>query len=272
MTEKKVFNLRSLTVSQIRRLCNSDVEMNSDFLETLSRDPRASVRQIYRQLQQKKAKYQENMRLLGHLFKPEQGLWDQGYSQIAGVDEAGRGPLAGPVVAAAVVLPGFVELPGLRDSKKLTPQARQKLAVKIKKVSIDWSVSLSTVSEILCYNIYWASLLAMKRAVLGLRCKPDHLLVDGFAIKDMDIPQKPLVGGDGICASIAAASILAKVTRDELMKVLHLMYPQYGFRNHKGYATREHLRALEKYGPCPVHRTGFAPVKKALPGESNLND
>lgn len=272
MSQKKELDIKSLTISQIRSICRDNAKLDNEFIEALSRDSRCGVKQIYLQLQQKKSRQREDMKFLRNLFKPEENLWKRGYSVIAGIDEAGRGPLAGPVVAAAVVLPGFVEIPGLKDSKKLTPNARKKLAKKIKKVCVDWSVSLSTVSEILCYNIYWASLLAMKRAVMGLSFRPEYVLVDGFAIKDLDIPQKPLVGGDGICASIAAASILAKVTRDELMRVLHLLYPQYGFINHKGYGTREHILALERYGPCPAHRVNFAPVRKVLSSDRSLWD
>lgn len=264
MSKKQVVDLKAFTVSEIRRMCGNATELGDDFIEALSKDSRAGVKRLYNQLRRKKEKQLADMCRLRNLFKPEEYVWRQGYSHVAGVDEAGRGPLAGPVVAAAVILPGFVDLPGLKDSKKLTPEARKKMALKIKEVAVDWSVSLSTVSEILCYNIYWASLLAMKRAVRGLKFTPDYILVDGFAIKDIDIPQQPLVGGDECSASIAAASIIAKVTRDELMKVLHNLYPQYGFKNHKGYATREHLQALELYGPCPVHRTGFGPVKKVL--------
>jgi len=264
MSKKLKYDPGNLTIAQIKKIVAHSAQLDNEFIASLAADPRVGVRNIYRLVQQKAIEHDRKLACLKKLFIHENDLYDQGFSIIAGVDEAGRGPLAGPVVAAAVVLPGFVELPGLRDSKKLSPEARRKMAVMIKEVSMDWSISLSTVSEILCYNIYWASLLAMRRAIQGLRYKPEYLLVDGFPIKDLDIHQKALVGGDDISASIAAASVLAKVTRDELMRVLHIMHPQYGFKKHKGYGTKEHLQALQAYGPCAAHRTDFAPVKRLL--------
>ncbi len=270
MTKKKDLDPGSLTVARIREICNSGEQLDEWFIDALARDKRAGVRNIYRQLQKKSTKHEKDLDFLKSIYKYENIYFDKGYTLIAGVDEAGRGPLAGPVVAAAVILPGYVELPGLRDSKKLTPVFRKKMALMIKRVSLDWSVGLSTVNEILCYNIYEASLLAMRRAVQGLRHRPEFLLVDGFPIKDLDIPQQALVKGDDKSASIAAASVIAKVTRDELMRVLHLQYPEYGFDKHKGYATKGHLEALEQYGPCSAHRAGFSPVKRVMTGGKNV--
>lgn len=263
MPEKNEFNVKNMTLSQIENNSKNQ-KFNQDFMHALACDPRAGAKKIYKRLLREENKRQEKGAILHTLFEPEEEVWKQGLSYVAGVDEAGRGPLAGPVVAAAVIFPGFVEILDLRDSKKLSPVMRGKLAVEIKKAALDWSVGLATVSEILCYNIHWASILAMKRAVDDLEITPEYILVDGFAIKDLHIPQKPLVGGDEICASIAAASVIAKVMRDDLMKVLHLRYPHYGFNNHKGYGTKEHLEALEHYGPCSVHRRDFTPVKRAL--------
>ncbi|HAG10942.1 MAG TPA: ribonuclease HII [Desulfotomaculum sp.] len=199
------------------------------------------------------------------LLSYERELRFKGYSFIAGVDEAGRGPLAGPVVAAAVILPERIKLYGLDDSKKVPAAKRETLAVQIKKAAVAWSVSLATVCEIKWINIHWASVLAMKRAVEGLDAVPDYILIDGRTyIKELQIPQQVLVGGDGSSASIAAASILAKVTRDHLMQVYHQIYPEYGFNKNKGYPTPAHLKILSSLGPAPIHRTGFAPVKEAL--------
>jgi len=202
---------------------------------------------------------------LAGLLKYESELREQGYALIAGVDESGRGPLAGPVVAAAVILPGRVELYGLDDSKKLSAAKRETLALQIKKSALAWAVNLTTVSEIEWVNIHWASLLAMKRAVFNLDRVPQYLLVDGRThIPDLQLPQEALVGGDGESASVAAASILAKVTRDHLMQVYHHIYPEYGFDSHKGYPTAVHLEKLSYFGPCPIHRSGFLPVRKLL--------
>lgn len=257
-------NLGDLTVAQIKEICQDSSTLSDEFIRALAADPRAGVKQVYERVRRERDKRAADMQHLRKLFQHEKKYWQQGYSCIAGVDEAGRGPLAGPVVAAAVILPGFVALPGLDDSKKMSSQVRYQMAANIKQIATDWSVGLSTVNEILCYNVYWATILAMKRAVQSLKTAPDFLLVDGFPVKELDIPQKPLVGGDGRSASIAAASVIAKVTRDELMETLHNLYPQYGFARHKGYATKEHLEALKLYGPCPLHRLGFKPVQDAL--------
>ncbi len=202
---------------------------------------------------------------LDSLLSYERELRFKGYSFIAGVDEAGRGPLAGPVVAAAVILPENNRLYGLDDSKKVPAAKRETLAVQIKKAAVAWSVSLATVCEIKWINIHRASILAMKRAVKGLDAVPDYILIDGRTYIDkLQIPQQALAGGDGSSASIAAASILAKVTRDHLMQVYHQIYPEYGFNKNKGYPTAAHLKILFSLGPSPIHRTEFSPVKEAL--------
>lgn len=197
-------------------------------------------------------------------FKYEKKLWKKGFSLIAGVDEVGRGPLAGPIVAAAVVLPPKVKLPGLNDSKLLSPEKREELFVLIKKAAL--SIGIAKVSHKLIdkINIHQANLLAMKLAVEALSIIPDYLLIDGGRNKlDLSIPQMGISGGDRKCASIAAASIIAKVTRDRLMVRYHKKYPEYGFAQHKGYGTRLHVRKLLKHGPCPIHRISFAPVVKS---------
>jgi ribonuclease HII len=199
------------------------------------------------------------------LFNYENKLRIKGFSLIAGVDEAGRGPLAGPVVAAAVILPEKVNIDKLNDSKQLSPQTREKLVVKIKKNAVDWSIGLATVKEIEFLNIHHASLLAMQRAVKTLSVVPHCLMVDGrFSITHLLLTQFAIIKGDSLSASIAAASILAKVTRDQLMQIFHHLYPVYGFDQHKGYPTAGHLQKLSFFGPCPIHRTGFRPVKALL--------
>ncbi len=195
----------------------------------------------------------------------EGALRRRGIILIAGVDEAGIGPLAGPVVAAAVILPKGYRLRGLNDSKKITDEGRREdLAARIKFGAIAWAVGQADVREIDLYNIYQAGLLAMRRAVDGLNLKPDHLLVDARHIPACEVPQRAIVHGDALSASIAAASLLAKTARDAVMHELDRLYPQYGFASHKGYPTQEHLRLLKELGPLPVHRRTFAPVRAAL--------
>ena len=191
-------------------------------------------------------------------FNEEKSLWREGFSRVAGVDEVGRGCLAGPVFAAAVILDSKAMLPGLRDSKLLALKARERLYAEIIGCS-DWSVSEVSPAEIDRVNIHKASLLAMRQAMTGLRPLPDFALVDGFSVPDLPFPQRAIVGGDRKCASIAAASIVAKVTRDRLMVKLHESDSRYGFDRHKGYATNAHLEALEMFGYSELHRRSFRP-------------
>lgn len=183
---------------------------------------------------------------------------------IAGVDEAGRGPLAGAVVAAAVILPGSYDLPGLTDSKKLSPARRELLESQIKSQAIAWAVAGASCEEIDQINILQASLLAMQRAVQALKCIPDKVLVDGNRAPELSQPTECIVKGDLTEACISAASILAKQSRDRQMALLDKQYPQYGFAQHKGYPTRAHREALSKFGACPQHRISFRPVREVM--------
>jgi ribonuclease HII len=183
-----------------------------------------------------------------------------GYSLIAGIDEAGRGPLAGPVIAAAVILPEDAPLEGIRDSKKMTPRAREEAFLRIEKWAISFSVAVVSPREIEQINILQASRKAMKQAVLHLDPLPDFLLIDGRHYLDLPIQQSCIVRGDQQCLSISAASVLAKVYRDRIMCSYHELYPQYGFSSNKGYGTREHLAAITRYGPCSLHRFTFKGV------------
>ncbi len=177
-----------------------------------------------------------------------------------GVDEAGRGPLAGPVFAAAVILDPANRIRGLKDSKVLTPERREELALRIRERAIAWSVACAEVHEIDTINILQATLLAMRRAVLGLSVAPVEAIVDGNQCPQLPCPVYAIVKGDRDVSSISAASILAKTARDALLIEFDRVYPQYGFASHKGYATPEHLAALDRFGPCPIHRKSFAPV------------
>lgn len=182
---------------------------------------------------------------------------------VAGVDEAGRGPLAGPVVAAAVILDDLQPIAGLADSKVLTAARREALFDEIRAKALCCSIAEASVQEIDQLNILQATMLAMRRAVLGLRLRPVHVLVDGNRLPQLDIPAEAIVKGDALVQAISAASILAKVHRDRWCKQLHVEYPQYGFASHKGYGTAEHMSALREHGACPEHRRSFAPVAQA---------
>ena len=183
---------------------------------------------------------------------------------LAGVDEAGRGPLAGPVVAAAVILDERVRIKGLADSKQLTEARRERLYDEICATALCCSVAQASVEEIDQLNILQATMLAMRRAVLGLRLKPTKVLVDGNRLPSLDVLAEAIVSGDALVPSISAASILAKVTRDRLLRELHLQHPEYGFDRHKGYGTEQHMQALKTHGALAVHRRSFAPVARAL--------
>lgn len=191
------------------------------------------------------------------MWEIENACFEEGFKLLCGVDEAGRGPLAGPVCAAAVVLPPNVEIAGLNDSKKLSDKRRRELFPVIKEQSLAWGIGFADHKEIDEINILQATYLAMERAISQLSVKPDLALIDGNRSKDFGLPVKTVVHGDSLSASIAAASILAKVTRDDLMLEMARKYPQYGFEIHKGYGTKAHYEALAAHGPCDIHRRTF---------------
>lgn len=192
-----------------------------------------------------------------NMWAIEAELYDQGFELICGVDEAGRGPLAGPVCAAAVILPRDLVIPGLDDSKKLTDKRRRELMPIIKEQAIAWGIGMASHEEIDEINILQATFLAMERALAQLQVKPGIALIDGNREKDFGLPVKTVVKGDSLSANIAAASVLAKVTRDELMEAMAAEYPQYGFEIHKGYGTKAHYAALTEHGACAIHRRSF---------------
>ncbi|MBN2242832.1 MAG: ribonuclease HII [Acidobacteria bacterium] len=234
-------------------------------LQALTEDPRKTARRLAVEIQKKRMRDIAEDERLENLMHFERELYRQGIRLIAGVDEAGVAPLAGPVVAAAVIPPQNYKLPGLDDSKKiLNPGKRETLARQIKEDSVCWATGIAEVEEIDRLNVYRAGLLAMKRAVENLVEKPEYLLVDARTIPHCSIPQRAVVHGDALCGSIAAASIIAKTARDNCMMEMDRAYPGYGFANHKGYPTPEHLRLLKKKGPLPVHRKSYAPVRDAL--------
>ncbi|WP_287191270.1 ribonuclease HII [Syntrophothermus sp.] len=201
---------------------------------------------------------------LQHMKEYEYGLYAKGIRLVAGTDEVGRGPIAGPVVAAAVILPPDFEVPGVNDSKQVPSKKREWLSDKIKEKALTWAVGILFPPYLDRINILNATWEAMRLALGGLSIPPEHVIVDGWPIPELGVTQTPLVKGDSLSISVACASILAKVERDRIMTALDEVYPGYGFARHKGYATREHLRALEVKGPCPIHRTSFEPIKSMV--------
>lgn len=191
------------------------------------------------------------------MWEIEDSFYTQGYKVICGVDEAGRGPLAGPVCAAAVILPEHLEIPGLTDSKKLTDKKRRDLFPVIQERAIAFGIGFASEQEIDEINILQATFLAMRRAMEQLKVRPDLALIDGNRETDFSLPVRTVIKGDSLSLNIAAASVLAKVSRDDVMLRLAETYPAYGFDIHKGYGTRAHYEALEKFGPCPIHRKSF---------------
>jgi ribonuclease HII len=199
------------------------------------------------------------------MLRLEQLLWDLGYARVAGVDEVGLGPLAGPVVAAAVVFPGRpTEVLGVDDSKKLSAARREELDVQVREVALAVGCGVVDVEDVDRLGVHQAGLEAMRRAVLALEPAPDYVLVDARTIPSIDAAQSAFTKADTFVYSVAAASIVAKVTRDAMMRDLDSRYPGYGFGKHMGYGTAAHMQALERLGPCPVHRRSFAPVKRFL--------
>ena len=230
----------------------------------LRADPRAGARAILNAIARRRFDNRSEGQRLRKLLRYETDLWAAGVARVAGVDEAGMSPLAGPVAAAAVMFKPGSRIPGIDDSKKLDAAARDRLAGEIKEAALAYSVGFAEVDEIDTINIYWAGVLAMRRAVEGLSLSAQHLLIDARRLRDVAIPQQPIVKGDCKSLSIAAASILAKTARDAVMQRLDERYPGYGFARHKGYPVRQHLLALERLGASPVHRRSFAPVRSIL--------
>ena len=234
-------------------------------LEALETDSRQGAHQLAKRIRGRYRSNRSEGQRLHNLLRFEIELWADGFGLVAGVDEAGMAPLAGPVVAGAVVLPQHYKLRGLNDSKKiLDPEKRDELGAQIKQDALCWSVGIAEVEEIDQINIYHAGLLAMQRAVQGLTTQPNFILVDARKIPNCTIPQRGIIRGDALSASIAAASIIAKTTRDAHMLELDRIYAGYGLASHKGYPTPEHCRALKTLGALPIHRRSFARVREAL--------
>ena len=249
-----------------RRFLDPDRPVSPQALARLRRDPRQGVRRLYAQLKGRYERQRDEERRLDAMLHFERVLWKSGVERIAGVDEVGVGPLAGPVVAAAVVFPPGVEVAGVDDSKRLDPERREELAAEIRERAAAVSIGAADVAEIDRLNVYHAGLLAMRRAVEGLAEPPQHVLVDAREIPGVAAPQNRFDKGDGINYSIAAASIVAKVHRDALLVELDERFPGYGFARHKGYSTPEHQEAIRRLGPSDAHRLSY-PFLRELCGE-----
>ena len=255
---KSIPELRELFLERNRRVPKG-------LLEGLETDDRHGAKQLAKRIRQRYRSNRSEGQRLHTILRFEIELWEQGYSFVAGCDEAGMAPLAGPVVAGAVILPRNYKLRGLNDSKKiLDPEMREELAGQIKQDAVCWSYGFAEVEEIDRINIYHAGLLAMQRAVGGLTCVPDFVLVDARRIPQCPAPQRGIIRGDALSASIAAASIIAKTTRDAYMLQMDQQYQGYGFASHKGYPTPEHCRALKELGAVAIHRRSFGRVRQAL--------
>ena len=252
--------MEKYTVDEIKKILQQDV-VDETFIEQLKADERTGVQKLVKQYENKIQKEYDEFQKFITMSIYENELRYSGVELIAGVDEVGRGPLAGPVVAAAVILPTDCWLFGIDDSKKLSETKRLYFYQEIKKHAISIGVGICTSQEIDQLNIYEATKVAMERAISKLNPKPQHLLLDAMTLSNVDIPQTSIIKGDSKSVSIAAASIIAKVTRDAYMKQLGQKYPNYGFERHMGYGTKEHLLAIESNGIISEHRKSFEPIR-----------
>jgi ribonuclease HII len=258
-------DLSHLSVADLRlRYVDEGRPLPADLEAALASEPRAGARAVLASVKRRRRSNRAEGQRLRNLLRYETRLWARGVTLVAGVDEAGMAPLAGPVVAAACILPRDYRPRGVDDSKQLDAGERERLAADIKKNAVAWAVGRAEVGEIDRLNIYWAGILSLRRAVLGLDPRPEHLLIDARRIRDLDIPQDGIVHGDALSLTIAAASILAKTTRDAWMARMDEEHPGYGFARHKGYPTPDHVAALRERGACPIHRRSFGPVRDVL--------
>ncbi|MGL4335461.1 MAG: ribonuclease HII [Turicibacter sp.] len=258
--------IEKFKVDEIKTLLQQDV-VDDKLLEELKKDSRSSVQKLLKQYDNKIQKEYDEFQKFITMSIYENELRYTGVEFIAGVDEVGRGPLAGPVIAAAVILPTDCWLFGIDDSKKLSESKRLYFYQEIKKHAISIGVGVCTSDEIDQYNIYEATKMAMERAINKLNPKPQHILLDAMRLERIAIPQTPIIKGDTKSVSIAAASIIAKVTRDAYMKNLGKQHPEYGFERHVGYGTKEHLAAIESHGIILEHRKSFEPVRSKVLNE-----
>ncbi len=259
MVKKVVNNLSKYTIKQVEEFF-AQGQVDADFLAACANDSRKAVGTLLRRYQREQA---DKERVAG-LYRYEREFWAKGCELVAGVDEAGRGPLAGPVSVATVILPHDLYLPKINDSKKISAKVREELydeimakALAVKAVFVD----AKTIDRV---NIYQATINGMYESIFGLEQAADAVLIDAVKLENLNVPSLSIIKGDAKSASIAAASIIAKVNRDRLMDKYDQEYPQYGFAHHKGYGTAEHIAALRQYGPCPLHRHSFEPIRSMV--------
>lgn len=262
-------------MSDIGQLKTADIkallEQNPDdvmaLLQAMKEDSRLSVQKLADTYIRRKMKEEAERERVMHMYSLETAYYNDGIYHVAGIDEAGRGPVAGPVMVAAVILPPYWECPGLNDSKKLSAAKRDALYDKIMAEAVAVSCVAKSELEIDALDIYHATMQGMYEAAVGLAVPAEAVLIDAMPLKDLTVPHQSVVHGDSQSASIAAASIIAKVTRDRVMMEYDEAYPKYGFAVHKGYLTQRHVDAIRQYGPCPIHRRSFEPIKSMTAGQ-----
>lgn len=252
--------MKEKTIIELKKMFAKD-KINEEIIEMLKTDTRKGVKQLIKEYENKKLAVEQLENRFLEMTTYESKYYEQGRQYIAGVDEAGRGPLAGPVVAAAVILPKDFKLLGLNDSKQLNESTRNLFFQEIKEQAISYGISVVCNEEIDRINIYEATKVAMIHAIKQLEPQANHILIDAVKLEQVPFSTESIIKGDQKSISIAAASILAKVTRDQLMKDIHSNYPEYHFRTNMGYGTKQHIEMLKKYGPSPYHRKSFAPVR-----------
>ncbi|HWI62433.1 MAG TPA: ribonuclease HII [Symbiobacteriaceae bacterium] len=258
-------NIKKMSLRRLQELIDEQgPDVYAQVIAALENDPRGGAQKLFRHCQTQLEEWKRERERIGRMFSYERQVWAMGYRMVAGLDEVGRGPLAGPVVAAAVILPGELILPGLEECRRLSGKRRQELYDEIRTRAVAVGIGMIHPEGIDEANVMMATYKAMAKAVSDLTVPPDYLLVDSLHLPGVPQPQALIAGGDGQSCSIAAASVVAKVTRDEYMVEMDKVYPQYGFASHKGYGTLEHREALEKFGPCPLHRRSYGTVREII--------
>jgi len=262
----RVRTIKKLSLKRLQALINErGPEVYSEVIGALKDDPRGGAQKLVRFCRERQQEWEQERERLTRMYGYERQVRAMGYKLVAGLDEAGRGPLAGPVVAAAVILPGDILLPGLEDVRRLSAKRRDEVYREIMERATAVGVGMVHPDGIDESNVLLATYKAMALAVQEMTVQPDYLLIDAYHLPGVSQPQSPVVGGDALSCSIAAASVVAKVRRDEYMIEMDRVYPQYGFAHHKGYGTAEHREALERYGPCPIHRKSFGEQRDFVP-------
>lgn len=262
-----MIDIGQLKTADIKALLEQNPADIMALLQAMKEDRRLSVQKLADTYIRRKMKEEAERERVMHMYSLESAYYNDGIYHVAGIDEAGRGPVAGPVMIAAVILPPYWECPGLNDSKKLSAAKRDALYDKIMAEAVAVSCVAKSEQEIDALDIYHATMQGMYEAAAGLAVPAEAVLIDAMPLKDLAVPHQSVVHGDSQSASIAAASIIAKVTRDRVMMEYDEAYPQYGFAVHKGYLTQRHIDAIRQYGPCPIHRRSFEPIKSMTAGQ-----